>query len=148
MVRPFAVVAGVLALVALAQQQPPAEPPKPEEPKPEAPAKPVYSFQGKPLKLEFSCKDDDIAAFGLTCTPEEPCEAYLELAAVEALGNRVFLTGNIHTSAVTLWSVLLTSEDAGKSWMEMGERMRSTGLEQIQFLDFEHGWIGGQQLLA
>ncbi len=128
----------------LPKQETPPEPPKPEEP----PPKPVLVYEGKPLKLPFSCTDDDIANFGLTCTADEPCEAYLELAAVEPVANRLFLTGNLHTSSVTMWSILLSSEDSGKTWTEAHERIRSTGLEQIQFLDLEAGWIGGEQMLA
>ncbi len=144
----WVVSSGTLALFAalvLAQEQgaPRVLPPKPEEPKPA-----VYANQGKPIKVDFQCKDDDIQNFGLTCTEEEPCEAFLELASVEGNANRTFLTGNIHTSNVTLWSVLLVSEDNGKSWTEAWERQRSTGLDQIQFADFEIGWIAGQQLVS
>lgn len=87
-------------------------------------------------------------AFGLTCSEDEPCEVYLELVGVESVAGRIFLTGNLHTRDVTMWSILLVSEDAGKTWTEAFDRMRSTGLEQIQFFDFEMGWIGGQLLLA
>ncbi|HUQ92985.1 MAG TPA: hypothetical protein VM120_14990 [Bryobacteraceae bacterium] len=108
----------------------------------------VYSYEGKPLKLDFTCKEEDTTTFGLTCSIDEPCDVFLELSAVEMMGNRLFLTGNLHTSNVTLWSILLMSEDGGKTWSESYERMRSTGLEQIQFLGLEVGWIGGQQLLS
>ncbi|MBI4903965.1 MAG: exo-alpha-sialidase [Acidobacteria bacterium] len=136
--------AGIAAFVSAQEPGVPQPPPaKPEEPKPA-----VYSNQGKPIKIDFNCKDDDIQNFGLTCTEEEPCEAFLELAAVEANGNRLLLTGNIHTSNVTLWSVLLSSEDAGKTWTEAWERQRSTSLDQIQFADFEIGWISGHQLIS
>ncbi len=64
-------------------QQPPAPP---DAPKPEAPARPVYAFAGKPLNVDFKCTDDDIMAFGLTCTEDEPCEVYLELVALESVG--------------------------------------------------------------
>jgi len=123
-------------------------PPTAEAPKPETPARPVYAFAGKPLNVDFKCTDDDIMAFGLTCTEDEPCEVYLELTAFESVGGKVFVTGNLHTRDITMWSMLLASEDGGKTWTEPHERMRSTGLEQIQFIDFETGWIGGQQLLA
>lgn len=134
--------------------QAPVTQPKPDDPKPaehaasEPPKKPVYLNAGKPIKVDFTCKDDDITSFGLTCTTEEVCEAYLELSNVESVGNRLFVTGNIHTNTTTLWSVLLSSEDGGKSWTEVYDRLRSTGLEHIQFFDFQNGWIGGQLLLA
>jgi len=108
----------------------------------------VYKNDGKPIKLDFKCGEEDITAFGLTCSPDDPCEVYLELAALEPVGSKMFATGNLHTSSVTLWSVLLVSEDGGKTWTEGLERARSTGFEHVQFLDFESGWISGQTLLS
>lgn len=145
MLRKRTWVATLIFCEALLPQQPPAPA---EAPKPEAPARPVYAFAGKPLNVDFKCTEDDIMAFGLTCTEDEPCEVYLELTALESVGGKVFATGNLHTRDVTMWSMLLASEDGGKTWTEAHERMRSTGLEHIQFIDFEMGWIGGQQLLA
>ena len=136
----------------LAQQTAPPPPPPADAPKqettPAAPAATVYKHDGKPVKLDFSCKEDDINAFGLTCASDDPCDVYLELAAIESVGSRMFATGNLHTSSVTLWSVLLVSEDGGKTWTEGHERVRSTGFEHIQFIDFESGWISGQTLLS
>ncbi|MBL8223609.1 MAG: hypothetical protein JNL62_30535, partial [Bryobacterales bacterium] len=72
-----------LLAAALLQGQEPPKPPDPTaapgEAKPEAPAKPVYRNEGKPILLPFTCGEEDIQAFGLTCTSDEPCEAYLEL---------------------------------------------------------------------
>lgn len=145
-----------LGLLAPAQEQAP--PPKPEPPKeaaaapPKEPALPVKQplvYTGKPLKLEVTCGEDDIAAFGLTCSSDEPCNIFLELVGIDTLvGNRIFVTGNLHSDTVTMWSVLLSSEDGGKTWTEPLDRIRSTGLEQIQFIDLEYGWISGQQLLS
>ena len=73
---------------------------------------------------------------------------FLELSGVEAAGNRMFLAGNIHTANATVQSVLLASEDAGKTWMEPVGRMRFTALDQIQFVDFETGWISGANTLS
>jgi hypothetical protein len=99
---------------------------------------------GKPMRLEYHCGEEDLRAAGADCTAEHPCPVYLELAGVEGVGTKIFLTGNIHTSAVTLWSVLLASPDGGKSWTEPYERIPGAILEQIQFVDFETGWAGGQ----
>ncbi|MBI3209796.1 MAG: hypothetical protein HYZ37_12985 [Candidatus Solibacter usitatus] len=129
------------AILAAQEQQPEIEPPKPAE-------KPVYAYQGKALKIAAECADEEIQAFGLTCSADDPCPLYLELAAVDGVGNRLFATGNIHATDATLWSILLASEDGGKTWTEGFERMKSTGLEHMQFADFENGWIGGQQLLS
>ena len=50
----------------------PSTAPTPGEAKPEAPAKPVYRNEGKPILLPFTCGEEDIQAFGLTCTSDEP----------------------------------------------------------------------------
>jgi photosystem II stability/assembly factor-like uncharacterized protein len=82
----------------------------------------------------------------LSCSEDEPCPVYLELAAVESAAGRIFAAGNIHSSAVTLYSVLLASEDAGHTWREAHERIRGASLDRIQFLDAELGWTSGQAL--
>src|SRR5579864_8774696 len=96
---------------------------------------------GKPMRISAECKQDDLQSLGLSCSEDEPCPAYVELSAVEAVGSRIFLAGNIHTSTVTLSSILLASADDGKTWTEPYERIRFAALEQIQFFDFQHGWI-------
>jgi hypothetical protein len=96
---------------------------------------------GKPMRISAECKQDDLQYLGLSCSEDEPCPAYLELNAVEAVGSRIFLAGNIHTSTVTLSSILLASADDGKTWMEPYDRVRFAALEQIQFIDFQNGWI-------
>ena len=68
---------------------------------------------------------------------------FLELSSAEAAGNRLFVTGNLHTRNVTLSSILLASEDNGVTWSEPAARLRNAGLEQIEFLDQKTGWIGG-----
>jgi photosystem II stability/assembly factor-like uncharacterized protein len=99
-----------------------------------------------PVRIPFSCSEEEIQLFGLDCTFEEPCAVFLELAGVEVVGSKILLAGNVHTASITLASVLLVSSDEGKTWLEPHERIRSAGLEQIQFLDFERGWVAGQQL--
>jgi len=137
---PEAVLLTVLAAAAVrAQQSPPANP-----------APPVLENSGKPMLLPFHCTQDDIQWAGLSCSADEPCPVYLELAAVESGvppgPGRVFAAGNIHSSAVTLYSVLLASEDAGHTWREAYERIRGASLDRIQFLDAELGWTSGQAL--
>ena len=106
----------------------------------------VLENKGKPLQIPFQCTEDDSQTAGLHCTEDEPCIAYLELSAVEAVGNRLFVTGNVHAASATLYSILLTSSDAGKTWKEGHKRLRSAELDQIQFLDFQNGWIAGNLL--
>ncbi len=114
----------------------------------EAPRKGLLENTGKPMRVESACAEDDIRALGLTCSAEHPCPVYLELAQMERSGEKIFLTGNLHTEAVTLASILLATEDGGKTWYEPYERIRSATLDQIQFLDFEAGWAAGQLVQA
>jgi len=102
---------------------------------------------GTPLKVPYRCTNEDMEWAGMSCSEEEPCPVYLELAAVESVGNRIFLAGNIHSNAVTLYSVLLSSDDAGRTWSEPYDRIRGVELDHIQFIDFENGWISGQVLV-
>jgi hypothetical protein len=95
------------------------------------------------IRIPYTCTMADLDAFGLTCTPEEPCPVYAELASVEALGGRLFVTGNLHTVSATLYGLLLVSDDGGKTWTEPVKRDRWTSFEQIQFADLEHGWVSG-----
>jgi len=97
-----------------------------------------------PTKIPFTCTPEDVEAFGLTCSPEEPCAIYVELAAIESVAGRIFLTGNLHSATTTMFSVLLASDDGGKTWTEPHPRIRFGMLEQIQFVDLEYGWIGGE----
>jgi photosystem II stability/assembly factor-like uncharacterized protein len=101
---------------------------------------------GKPMRVPFECTEADSQVAGLSCSEEEPCQVYLELASVESVGNKVFLTGNLHTPTTTLFSILLATEDAGKTWSEAHPRIRLGGLDQIQFVDFQNGWIAGANL--
>jgi photosystem II stability/assembly factor-like uncharacterized protein len=101
---------------------------------------------GKPMRLVYECTAADTLAVGLGCSEDDPCPVYLELANVEAAGNKIFLSGNLHTPTSTLYSVLLESEDAGATWAEPHPRARASGLDQIQFIDFQNGWISGANL--
>jgi photosystem II stability/assembly factor-like uncharacterized protein len=101
---------------------------------------------GKPMRVLYECTADDTQAAGLGCSEEDPCPVYLELSNVEAVGAKIFATGNLHTPMATLYSILLASEDGGSSWMEPHARIHSSGLDQIQFADFQNGWISGANL--
>ena len=101
---------------------------------------------GTPMHVPFECTQEDVQSSGLTCSEEEPCPVYLELSGVEAVGNKLFVAGNLHSANVTLESLLLASDDAGKTWIEPHARIRTAELEHIQFIDFENGWISGTYL--
>src|SRR5579862_5651836 len=107
---------------------------------------PVLENTGKPIQIPFLCTDQDMQWAGLSCTDLEPCPVYFELAAVEPLGDKIFAAGNFHTDTVTLYSVLLGSGDAGKTWSEVHPRMQGAGLDHIQFADLLNGWISGESL--
>jgi len=98
------------------------------------------------LKVDYDCPAADVDSFGLSCSADEPCAVYLELSGVESAGAKVFVTGNLHTDRTTLYGILLASEDGGKTWAEPMARLRAATLEQIEFLDFAHGWISGQTI--
>jgi len=100
------------------------------------------------VPIPFACTAEDIEHFGLTCSAERPCPVYADLNFVESVGARVFVTGNLHTDAATLYSVLFASEDSGVTWKEVYDRVRSGNLDQIQFVDFQNGWISGGLILA
>jgi len=108
-----------------------------------APALAVLEYSGKPMLLPFQCTEDDVQWGGLTCSEQEPCPIYLELSAVEAVGSHLFAAGNIHSPSVTLYSAAVRSDDGGRTWREIGERIRGAELDHIQFLDPETGWISG-----
>jgi photosystem II stability/assembly factor-like uncharacterized protein len=101
---------------------------------------------GKPMRVLYECAAADTQAAGLGCSEEDPCPVYIELANVEAVAGKIFVTGNLHTPTATLDSILLASEDGGSMWTEPHPRARSSGLDQIQFIDFQNGWISGANL--
>ncbi|MGP0071948.1 MAG: WD40/YVTN/BNR-like repeat-containing protein [Bryobacteraceae bacterium] len=101
---------------------------------------------GKPMRVPFECTPAELQAAGLGCSEEDPCPVYLELSNVEAVGPKIFVTGNLHTPMATLDSILLASDDEGKTWTEPHPRLRSSGLDQIQFVDAQYGWISGANL--
>ena len=122
-------------------------PPKAEPAKTEPEQVPVLHSSGKPMLLSFQCSDEDMQWAGMSCSEEQPCPVYLEISAMETVGNRIIAVANIHTESVTLYSILLSSDDAGATWREPYQRMRGTGLDHLQFIDFQNGWISGETLV-
>ncbi len=96
--------------------------------------------------IPYRCTVDDVQFAGLSCSEEEPCPIYLELTTVEAAGQRILVGGNIHSTSITLYSVLLSSDDGGHTWREAHERLRGSGLDRFHFFDAENGWATGQVL--
>lgn len=112
----------------------------------DTPPPPVLEYSGKPLVLPFHCTEEDIQLAGLSCSEEDPCPIYLELSGVASAGNRVFVAGNLHSAAVTLFSALLGSDDGGHTWREAHDRIRSAALDRVQFLDADTGWAAGERM--
>jgi photosystem II stability/assembly factor-like uncharacterized protein len=135
-----------LAQVALAQDQPPIPPVAPAPAAPPAIEKPVIENTGKPMLVPFQCSEEDVRAAGLACSEDDPCQIYLELAVAASPGPRILAAGNIHTEAATLYTVLLGSEDSGRTWREVHEPIRGAGLDRIQFIDAENGFASGLSL--
>ncbi len=136
-----------LLLVCAMDAQAPANPGADNTPRAEAETPSFLHNEGKPMLIPFACTEDDVQWAGMTCSEEQPCPVYLELSAVENLGSRLIVLGNIHNETTTLDSLILLSEDAGATWREPYERMRGVGVDHIQFLDFQNGWISGETLV-
>jgi len=130
-----------------AQDPPSTQPTKPEATSQAPEPAPVLRYAGKPMRLPFECTEEDMQWAGMSCSEEQPCPIYLEISSMETVGNRIVAVGNIHTEALTVYSMLLTSEDGGETWRESYDRLRGTGLDHIQFIDFQNGWISGEVLV-
>jgi len=113
---------------------------------PEPPAAAVLKYTGSPLRVPVTCSEEDLRALRLTCPSSRPCPVYLELTGIESAGSKLFVTGNLHAEDTTLFSILLASDDGGSIWREPYERVRGAGLDLIQFLDFDTGWVSGEAL--
>jgi photosystem II stability/assembly factor-like uncharacterized protein len=99
-----------------------------------------------PVRVPFECTADDLDRIGQNCSNTQPCPVYLELSALDVVGQTMFLSGNLHTETSTLASLLLGSPDGGRTWSEPHPRIPGAGLDQIQFIDFELGWVAGATL--
>jgi hypothetical protein len=137
----------IVAFTTISAQTPATSPPQEPTP-PAAPGTRTYEFRGKPIRIPGNCKAEDLNALGLTCNANEPCPLFLELSSAELVGNRILVTGNLHTSSATVESLLLASEDGGATWTEPAPRVSGGTLEDIQFLDFELGWIAGHIIMV
>jgi hypothetical protein len=101
---------------------------------------------GKPMQLQGRCTMEIVRDLGLACGPEEPCQMYLDLSSLQAVGDRLVIAGNIHSGGATLESVLLVSDDAGRTWTESHPRIPNAVLDRLHFRDFEVGWVNGHLL--
>lgn len=104
----------------------------------------LLTNNGAPMRVGFTCNDEDFTSVGLSCSDDDRCAIYLELSGVSAAGKKLSVAGNLHASSTTLYSLLLISDDNGASWKEPTERLRGAALEQVQMLDPTHGWAAGE----
>jgi hypothetical protein len=105
----------------------------------------VLSNTGQPMKVNFTCGEEDLAAAGMSCSDEDPCPIYLELSSVSAAGKKLSLAGNLHGPSTTLYSILLASDDGGATWQEPAGRIQGAALDQVQMFDALHGWAAGEE---
>ena len=98
------------------------------------------------VQVAYDCPPADAEAFGLNCTEDQPCPVFLELASASSAGERLFVTGNLHTTDTTLFSLLLASDDSGVTWTEPMPRLHNAALEQIEFFDKLTGWLSGESI--
>ena len=105
-------------------------------------------YAGKPLRVNVACTEEEIQSLGMSCTAESPCGVYLELSALEVLAGRMIVAGNLHTETATLSSIVMASEDGGKTWVESHPRIKQGSLDQMQFADLANGWISGQVIAS
>jgi len=108
----------------------------------------VMQSTGKPIAVPARCTAEMIHDLGLSCSAEQPCPIYLDLSDIQAVGDRLVIAGNLHTGSTTIESILLSSDDTGKTWLEPHARIPMAILDRIQFYDFEVGWINGHLLQA
>jgi hypothetical protein len=99
-----------------------------------------------PVRPTVACTLELVHQLDLSCSEDDPCTTFLELTDVEMVADRIVVAGNIHTSSATIQSVLMISDDGGKTWTEAHARVPGGVLSSIQFLDFEAGWISGHVL--
>jgi hypothetical protein len=108
-----------------------------------APSAPVLEFTGSPMAVPYACDPEDLEAAGLACT-ESPCTVYTELNTAAGRGNTILAAGDWHGSSATLASVLLRSEDGGRTWRQPFAPVRGGSLDHIQMMDGTTAWISGE----
>jgi hypothetical protein len=104
----------------------------------------VLTNLGDPLRVGYTCPEEDLQWAGMACTEEDPCPIYLELSSISPNGRKIFLGGNLHSTSATLGSVLLMSEDGGTTWKEPAARIRGAAIDQTQFYNLQAGWAAGE----
>lgn len=100
-----------------------------------------------PVSVPFTCTPEDMDFAGMACPEAEPCPVYVEISQVYGRANKVMVSGDLHSSAATLYSILLFSDDGGLTWAEPFQRLRGVTFDHAQFVDDKTGWIAGQNMV-
>ncbi len=103
----------------------------------------ALEFTGSPMAVPYTCDPEDLEAAGVTCT-ESACTVYTDLTTAAGRGNTILVAGDWHGSSATLASVLLRSEDGGRTWRQPFAPVRGGSLDHIQMLDGTTAWISGE----
>src|SRR5579863_3289876 len=77
---------------------------------------PVLVNTGEPMRVSYACAEDDLQWAGMSCSDDEPCPIYLEFNSVVPDGKKILVAGDLHSSSVTMGSILLQSDDSGVTW--------------------------------
>jgi hypothetical protein len=101
---------------------------------------------GEPMRVAYSCAEEDLQWAGMSCSDAQPCAIYLELNSVVSSGKKIVAVGDLHSSSATIGSVLLQSDDSGTTWREPAARIRGSALDQLQFFTPQSGWAAGETL--
>ena len=123
-------------------------PPKIEPEEEEAREKPPPTYSGERMQVRSECEPERLQTAGAICTASSPCEIWLELTAAREADEAVVAIGDLYTSAATLESIVLRTADAGATWTEAAERIAGAALDEIHFVDDEHGWIVGREVVG
>jgi photosystem II stability/assembly factor-like uncharacterized protein len=98
----------------------------------------------EPFRVSYGCAEAELQNAGLLCTEDEPCPIFFEINAIASVGKKIVLAGDIHATAATLASVLLTSDNGGAAWKEPVPRIPGASLDQLQVVTPDRAWAAGE----
>src|SRR3954447_20998319 len=51
----------------------------------------ILTNSGEPIRLAYSCAEEDLQWAGMSCTDDQPCAIFLELSSVVPVGKKIVL---------------------------------------------------------